>query len=125
MAGKQGRAFYPEEHGVPSYDELIVAAHRDRIADRRLRLFIDAVERASLALLNDADGCWKQFVAAYPSLDDALNKAAWADTLPRFSQSPAAHDHGRYQRLGAFLQQRGVLKQALPDLASYAVELPI
>lgn len=45
LAGKKGRAFFPEEHGVPAYDELIVVAHRDRTSDRLLRRFVDALER--------------------------------------------------------------------------------
>src|SRR3546814_19220170 len=28
LAGKPGRAFYPEEYGVPLYDELILVANR-------------------------------------------------------------------------------------------------
>ncbi|MDP7290257.1 MAG: ABC transporter substrate-binding protein, partial [Phycisphaerae bacterium] len=30
---RPGRAFYVEEEGVPGYDELIVIAHRDKLAD--------------------------------------------------------------------------------------------
>ena len=36
MAGKPGRAFYPEEHGVPAYDELIYIVKQDRAADPRI-----------------------------------------------------------------------------------------
>lgn len=125
QAGKQGLAFFPEEHGVPAYDELIVVAHKDRIGDKNLRLFIDAVEQGTLALLNDPAGSWKLFVKAYPALDDALNKAAWDDTLRRFAHSPGALDQGRYERLAAFLQQTGVLRASLPALSNYAVELPL
>jgi len=125
LAGKKGRAFFPEEHGVPAYDELILVAHRDRTSDRLLRRFVDALERGALALLNDPEGSWQLFAKAYPKLDDALNKAAWGDTLPRFAQSPAALDHGRYERLASFLQQSGVIKGALPPVSSYALELPI
>ena len=123
LAGKAARAFQPEEHGVPAYDELILLAHRDRIGDKALRRFVDAIERAALALLNDPDGSWKLFLKAYPALDDALDKAAWTATLPRFAQSPAALDAGRYERFGVFLREAGILKKDLPALASYAVEL--
>ena len=40
-------------------------------------------------------------------LDDELNRRAWAATLPRFAHSPAALDHGRYQRFAAFLEPHG------------------
>lgn len=123
LAGRVARAFQPEEHGVPAYDELILLSHQDRIGDKALRRFIDAIERAALALLNDPDGSWKLFLKAYPALDDALDKAAWTATLPRFAQSPAALDTGRYERFGVFLREAGVVKKDLPALASYAVEL--
>ncbi len=29
LEGKPGRAFYPEEEGVPPYDELVFIANRD------------------------------------------------------------------------------------------------
>ena len=124
LAGRKGRAFYPEENGVPPYDELIAVAHRDRIGDPAMRRFIDALERASLQLVNEPDASWETFKAAYPKLDDELNRRAWRDTLPRFSQSPAALDAGRYERFAAFLGGTGLLKKELPPLATYAVELP-
>ncbi len=31
---RPGRAFYPEEEGVPAYDELIYVAHADRWTTR-------------------------------------------------------------------------------------------
>ena len=45
LEGRPGRAFYPEEEGVPVYDELIFIANRERLDDPRLGRFIDAVER--------------------------------------------------------------------------------
>ena len=35
IAKRPGRAFYPEENGVPPYDELIYVAHRDASATSR------------------------------------------------------------------------------------------
>lgn len=39
LAKKPGRAFYPEEEGVPSYDELVLVAARDRLNDPRRGAF--------------------------------------------------------------------------------------
>ena len=52
LEGKPGRAFYPEEEGVPSYDELIFIANREKLDDPRLGRFLDAVERGALYLIN-------------------------------------------------------------------------
>ena len=122
LEGKPGRAFYPEEHGVPAYDELIYLAHRDRLEDPRLPRFLDAVERATLFMLNHPDEAWDDFRRYRAELDDALNKRAWADTLPRFAQAPAALDSRRYRRFAEFLKEQALIADA-PPVESYAVQL--
>ena len=123
IVGKPGRAFYVEEEGVPVYDELIFIAHRDRLDDPRLRAFIDAIEAATLYLVNHPDAAWKLFIEGRTELDDDLNRRAWRDTLPRFALRPAAYDAARYERFAEFLKDQGLIEEALPAEA-YGVELP-
>ena len=122
IVGKPGRAFYVEEEGVPVYDELIFIAHRDRLDDPRLRAFIDAIEAATLYLVNHPDAAWKLFIEGRTELDDDLNRRAWRDTLPRFALRPAAYDAARYKRFAEFLKDQGLIEEALPAEA-YGVEL--
>ncbi len=122
LAGHPGLAFYPEEHGVPPYDELIYITRPALAHDPRLPRFLSAVERASLFLTNHPDEAWRDFITAYPDLDDALNRQAWKDTLPRFSKSPAAFDPGRYKRFADFLVKRGLIKRA-PPLSDVTVDV--
>ncbi|MGE0256535.1 MAG: ABC transporter substrate-binding protein [Alphaproteobacteria bacterium] len=119
---RPGRAFYPEEEGVPPYDELIFVARPDRTGDAKLRAFIDAVEAGTMYLVNHPDESWKLFIAANRDLDDELNRRAWKDTLPRFALRPAALDTRRYARFAEFLKGTGLIKEALP-VEKYAVEL--
>ncbi len=123
IAGHPGQAFYPEEEGVPPYDELILVANKGKLSDKRLRPFLDALERGAQFLLNHPDESWKLFVAAHKELDDELNKRAWRDTLPRFTHSPAALDTQRYSRFAAFLLKEGLIKKA-QKVGDVAVELP-
>jgi len=122
LEGSAGRAFYPEEHGVPAYDELIFVANSARLDDPRLPKFIDAIEAATLHILNHPDESFSLFIEGRPELDDELNRRAWRDTLPRLALRPAALDTARYQRLGAFLQKQGLI-ETIPPVADYAVEL--
>ncbi len=122
IEGRPGRAFYPEEHGVPAYDELIFIAHRDRLEDARLPRFLDAIERAVLFMLNHPEEAWEDFRRYRAELDDELNKRAWADTLPRFAKSPAALDNGRYRRFAEFLQAQKLIPEALA-VERYGVDL--
>ena len=114
LEGAEGRCLFVEEYGVPAYDELILLANpgtMDRDATAR---FVAAMERGAQYLLNHPDDAWALFRDAYPELDDELNRQAWAATLPRFSQSPGAVDHGRYARFEAFLRDAGLIDGVLP-----------
>jgi putative hydroxymethylpyrimidine transport system substrate-binding protein len=122
IVGEPGRAFYPEEEGVPAYDELVYVARRDRTDDARLGRFLDATERAAHWLLNHPDEGWEIFKNSDPELDDALNRRAWDDTLPRLALAPAALDHGRYRRFAAFLAEQGLIDEPRA-VEAYAVDL--
>jgi putative hydroxymethylpyrimidine transport system substrate-binding protein len=114
LAGKAGRAFLPEDFGIPAYDELIFVANKDKASEPVIRRFLDSIEDSTLFALNHPDAAWDLFVKAYPKLDDELNKQAWHDTLPRLAASPAAVDPTRYSRFAEFMRQSGLIPKALP-----------
>lgn len=118
LEGREGKAFYPEEHGVPVYDELVLVTHRDLAADDRLPRFLKAVEEATLFLTNHPDAAFELFVKAHPELGDELNRTAWTDTLPRFAKRPAALDKGRYERFAAFMVETGLV-ESMPPVETY------
>lgn len=120
LVGKKGVAFYPEEHGLPVYDELIYVAHKDRAKDPKLVRFLAAVEQATLWMTNHPAEAWALFKKADPKLDDELNRRAFADTLPRFAKRPAALDVARHERFAAFLKARNLI-DTVPPIESYAV----
>lgn len=122
LEGSEGRIFFPEEHGVPAYDELILVTRRALENDGRLPRFLDALQEASLYLANHPQEAWKLFIAAYPDLDNALNRQAWHDTLPRFAKRPAALDRRRYDRFGAFLAEQKLIDKA-PALDEINIEV--
>ena len=117
---RPGRAFYPEEEGVPAYDELIIVANSDKLEDVRLKPFVDALEQAVQYLVNHPEESWKLFIKHNKGLDDELNRRSFAATLPRFALRPAALDRGRYDRFAAFLMEQGLIRDAKPS-KDYAV----
>lgn len=123
IEGRPGRAFYVEEHGIPSYDELILVARRDDIKALKFRKFVDALEEGVQFLVNHPKRSWELFIRGRKDLDNQLNRLAWRDTLPRFSLRPGALDHARYQRFAKFLKKQGLISK-IPKLDHYAVELP-
>ncbi len=120
--GVPGRAFYLEEEGIPAYDELIIVAHQDNIADPRMRKFIDALERGVQYMINHPELAWEDFISYDRQLDDELNRRAWRDTLPRFALRPGAIDKARYERFAKFLLDRQLIEK-IPPLSQYAIEL--
>ena len=120
---KPGRAFYPEEEGVPAYDELIIIANKSKLGDSRYRKFLEALEKGTQFLVNHPAESWAAFIGAHENLNDELNKRAWRDTIPRFALRPAALDRTRYDRFARFLKKQGLIKEIRP-LMEYAVELP-
>ena len=120
LAGKKAITFFPEENGVPAYDELIFAAHKDAIADPRLPRFVHALEAATLWLSNHPAEAWEILKKADAKLDDELNRRAFLDTLPRFAKRPGALDHGRTERFAAFLKANGLI-DSIPATETYAV----
>ncbi|MFC0322123.1 ABC transporter substrate-binding protein [Gallibacterium melopsittaci] len=122
-----GFAFYPEEHGVPIYDELIVVANKNKLNDKTyqatLSAFITALEQATVYLINHQQQAWQDFVSYKPTeLDNELNRLAWKDTLPRLSLSPRGLDQHRYQKMAQFMQEQGLIKQ-IPTLNDMAQQI--
>ncbi|MCW9697859.1 MULTISPECIES: ABC transporter substrate-binding protein [unclassified Avibacterium] len=120
---KPGKAFYPEEQGVPMYDELILVANRNQLSRQKIRAFLTALEQASVYILNHPQQSWQSFVSYKPQdLDNELNRLAWRDTLPRLSLRPSALDNARYEKMAKFMQQQGLIKQ-VPKLSDYAIQV--
>jgi putative hydroxymethylpyrimidine transport system substrate-binding protein len=119
--GKPGLAFYPEDHGVPPYDELIYVVARDKVNDPRLPRFLAAVKEATAFIVAHPDEARDMFMKSHPDLNDALNREAFGATLPFFARDPAPLDAARYDRFAAFLKESGLL-DAVPAIATYAIE---
>jgi len=120
IEGKPGVAFYPEENGVPAYDELIYVTNTKLRDDPRIARFLTAVEEATIFLTNHPDEAEAMFLKSHADLDDELNRRAFALTLPRFAKRPAALDAGRYTRFAAFMKKAGLL-EAVPPVEDYTV----
>ncbi len=122
IEGHKGHAFYVEEEGVPSYDELILVANPERMDRAVLRRFLDALEDGVRYLVNHPDESWALFIRGRSALNDELNRRAWRDTLTRFALRPAALDRARYARFAQFMYEQGLIPEAL-SVADYATIL--
>ncbi len=120
--GRHPVVFTPDKNGVPPYDELILVAARARADDPKLKRFLAALQKGADCLKQQPDAMWAAFTADHPELNNALNKAAWAATLPALAPDPAKLDRTRYIAFQDFLLKSGIISHALP-LDQFAVEL--
>ena len=119
IVNKPGRAFYPEEHGVPTYEELIYIANQKNKNNPIFDKFFNAIQKATLTIINDPVSTWKDFSSFRKGLDDELNKRAYKDTISRFALRPQAHDLKTYKNFGKFLKNKGIIKQDI-NVESFA-----
>ena len=114
----RGRIWLVEQHGVPTYDELILVAKRETVDVARTKKLLAAIAEATVWLKANSTEAWGVFSKSGKELDNDLNKLAWKDTLPLLADDPAALDRARYDTFAAFLVKRGLIKQA-PAADSY------
>ena len=120
---QEGVAFFPEQYGVPAYDELILVANKKNLASKKISAFLTALEQATAYLQSHPDEAWQAFVNHKPKeLNTELNQLAWKDTLPLLATKPRQLDTKRYQQMAEFMHQKGLIPKAL-ELKDYTVEL--
>lgn len=119
LEGYKAKAFFPEEHGVPAYDELVFVANANKHNKAAIQAFNRALEQATTYIVNHPDDSWQQFVRYSPdTLDNELNARAWADTLTRFALRPSAIDLQRYDSYAEFMFKQGIIT-TLPKASDY------
>ena len=114
LEGREGKTFFLEEEGVPTYDELIVVTHESRAGSEEMAAFVRALERGVIYLINHPRESWDLFAGYRDDLDNELNRLAWDETLPRFALRPGAIDSARYEAFARFLETRGLIEKARP-----------
>lgn len=122
LEGHPANVWFPEENGVPGYDELIYVAAADKIDDPRLPRFLAAIEESTAFILDHSDEALAMFMKSHADLDNELNRRQFAATLSHFAQRPGELDQGRYLGFAAFLKEKGLI-DTVPPLKDFAVEL--
>jgi putative hydroxymethylpyrimidine transport system substrate-binding protein len=82
--GEHPRVVPVDRLGIPTYDELVLVAAEDRVADdpEALRLFIAALERGTREAVRDPAGATDAILAAGDGLEPKLTRAEIDRTLP-------------------------------------------
>ena len=85
-----------DELGVPTYDELVIAARGKRLEEdpEPVQLFLAALERGTAAAAADPVATTKALLEANPDLDPKLTRAEVAATLPLLDRRDGVHPYG-------------------------------
>jgi len=119
LEGFKAKAYFPEEHGVPTYDELVFVANAKKYDAPMISAFNKALEQATTYIVNHPQAAWNEFVSYAPdTLNNELNKRAWRDTLIRFALRPAAIDLKRYDDYAQFMFDNKLIN-SLPKAKDY------
>jgi putative hydroxymethylpyrimidine transport system substrate-binding protein len=122
QAGLNPVIFYPEDHGVPSSEELILLSAASGVSAPTLPRFLGALHEGVNSLLADPEKVLALFLKDNPSLNDKLDIASWHALPPYFARNPAALDAPHYLAYRDFMAQAGLISHVLP-LSDYAVQV--
>jgi len=88
LRGKEPVVTPVDKLGVPTYDELVLVARRDRLEEdpQAIRLFLGALARGTAAAIKSPGATTKALLEANPNLDPKLTRAEVAATLPLLSK---------------------------------------
>lgn len=114
LQDKKVVAFFPEEHGIPTYSELVFITNTQNAHDKRFSRFLMAVKKAVRYLDEHPEQTWKDFAKQYPESNNKLNHQAWFATLPYFAEDPASIDSEEWLHFASFLQKNQLIKKVQP-----------
>ena len=115
--GADPTVFPVDRLGIPTYDELVLVANTDTIADdpEPIRLFIGALERGTTAAVRDPAASTQAILDAGKGLDPKLTRAEIERTLPLLLEHPGGKPYGymdpqEWERFAGFFADRGLIE---------------
>ena len=111
LDGTPGRAFLPEDFGVPSYAELIFVANAENAESQATAAFLAAVEEGAQAIAADPEGSFALFIQGREALlDTPLNRKAWEDTAPLLASQVRGYDAAQFAAMEVYMRNAGLIE---------------
>jgi putative hydroxymethylpyrimidine transport system substrate-binding protein len=111
LRGKDPVVSPVDQLGVPTYDELVLIAERQRLEDdpEPIRLFLAALARGTAAAASNPGAATKALLEANPDLDPKLTEAEMAATLPLLDPPRGKQPYG-YMDAGRWVEFAGWMR---------------
>jgi putative hydroxymethylpyrimidine transport system substrate-binding protein len=99
-----------DQLGVPTYDELVLVARRDKLEEdpQAIRLFLGALARGTAAAVKSPGATTKALLEANSSLDPKLTRAEVEATLPLLSKR-GEMDPAEWKAFIAWMHENGLI----------------
>lgn len=118
------RLFFPEENGVPSYEELIYVVNKQQANNPHWRQFLIAVQKGEIYLQQHPDEMWQRFAKLHPELNNPLNERAWKANLSYFSRNPFAINQNQWTIFIDYMKRNGLIQQK-HSIDTYVVTIKV
>ncbi len=115
LRGKDPVVTPVDKLGVPTYDELVLVARRDRLEEdpQAIRLFLGALARGTAAAIKSPGATTKALLEANPNLDPKLTRAEVAATLPLLSKRGTMNP-AEWKAFIAWMNENGLISGRQP-----------
>ena len=115
IAGHEPVFFPEEEYGVPQTEEIVIAVNAERVSEDspRMRAFLKGLARGIAFTVEHPEEAFQSFLAAYPDLDDELNRRAYEITLPLYSDGARLGSQAEWDDLQEYLLENALIKSKL------------
>jgi putative hydroxymethylpyrimidine transport system substrate-binding protein len=114
--GEDPRVVPVDRLGIPTYDELVLVAAKDRVDDdpEAIRLFIAALERGTRAAIKDPAGATEAILDAGDGLEPKLTRAEVDATLPLLLPERKSQPYGymnphEWEAFAGFFADKGLI----------------
>jgi putative hydroxymethylpyrimidine transport system substrate-binding protein len=111
-----------DELGIPTYDELVLVASGERVAEdpEAIRLFLAALERGTRAAAENPEGATQALLRANQDLDQKLTRAQVSDTLPVLLPREGSEPYGfmdpeRWREFAGFMVDADLIDAVPPS----------
>lgn len=107
--------FFPEDYGIPVYNELVYVCHPSKKLDSRFPRFLLAIKKAVRYIDEHPELAWQQLTKAYPQIKNPIDHTSWFATLPYFAENPEEIDGNEWREFALFMQSQQLIKTIQPN----------
>lgn len=112
--------FYYEDHGMPSFDQVILITHTQNVLSQKTKAFIQGLQEACQWMRAYPMEAWQAYVQYAPEQNTDLNQRVFATVVSLLSPTPHLLDEVNYEKFGQFLKTSDILTNPLPPVTHYA-----